>query len=572
MSWLLAQRLRSLVLLAAGASLVLNLALLMPALYMMQVFDRVFSSGSVETLVMLSAITLLFLALSYFVDTVRARSLGFAGRSLDGLLSPAALRRSLEEAASRPREADTDALRDIAQLRGLLNGTGILALFDAPWLPVYLLVIALMHPTLGVAAGVGAAVLAALGVLNDRLTRGSAAAVLGRSRASLRGAEAIARNAEAIVGMGMTRAALERWQVTHDELLEAQRRHAEISSALAALARAIRQVLQVVTLGIGAWLVIDLQASAGVMIAATILLGRALQPVEHLIGGWRLLIDARGAWRRLSERGASEPSGARVALPAPKGVLDVERLTFAFAPARAPSIRNVSFTLAAGESLGVIGPSGSGKTTLIRLLLGLRQPQSGVVRLDGADVARWDRDALGPHVGYLPQDVELFAGTVGENIARFGPVAGADASQRIVRAAELAHAHSMILELPDGYDTQIGEAGAALSGGERQRIALARALYGAPPLVLLDEPNANLDAAGKEALLAALAELKAHGTTVVVIAHDPALMAALDKLLVLRNGALEMFGPSAAVRARLAAAAPSRVVSFPPAKHIEGLA
>jgi PrtD family type I secretion system ABC transporter len=569
MSWLFAKRLRSFVLLAAGASLVLNLALLMPALYMMQVFDRVFSSSSLETLVMLSAITLLFLALAYFVDAVRARALAFAGRSLDRLLSPEALRSSLEQAATAPRQRDIDALRDIAQLRGLLNGSGILALFDAPWFPIYLTVIGLMHPTLGLCAAVGAVMLAALGVLNDRLTRGRAAAVLGRSRESLRGAEALARNAEAIVGMGMTSAAVACWQTGHDELLLAQQRHGEISSALAALARTIRQILQVATLGIGAWLVIDLQASAGVMIAATILLGRALQPVEHLIGGWRVLVDARGAWRRLAAERAGAAGSARVALPAPTGRIDVERLTFAFPTASTPLLKSVSFSLAAGESLGVIGPSASGKTTLVRLMLGLWKPQAGVVRLDGADVAAWDRDALGPHVGYLPQDVELFAGTVGENIARFARLDGAVSSERVVRAAQLAQAHEMILALPQGYETQIGEAGAALSGGQRQRIALARALYGDPKLVVLDEPNANLDVAGEAALLAALAALKERGATVVMIAHNPAVTATLDKLLVLRNGALELFGPSAAVRARLVSAAQHRVLSFPAAKSTE---
>jgi len=591
-TWLFAKRLRPFVLLAAGASLVLNVALLMPALYMMQVFDRVFGSGSVETLVMLSLITLLFLGVGFCVDAARARALAWAGRSLDRLLSPAALAASLEHAAATPGRADTDALRDIAQLRGLLAGSGILALFDAPWLPVYLAVIALMHPALGAVATLGAALLAALGVLNDRLTRGRAAAMLAHSRASLRGAEALARNAEVIVGMGMTRAAVARWQTGHDDQLRAQQRHAELAAGLSALARALRQVLQVGMLALGAWLVVDERASPGIMVAATILLGRALQPVELLIGGWRALVDARNAWQRLEERKIgtcwifrptrSQPGARldgksnmslfsvdRVALPAPVGRIDVERLTFSFAGGRAATIKNLSFTLSAGESLGVTGPSASGKTTLIRLMLGLWQPQSGVVRLDGADVAIWDRDALGPHVGYLPQDVELFAGTVGDNIARFASTSGdelerAERSARIVRAARIAHAHETILALPEGYDTPVGDAGAALSGGQRQRIALARALYGEPRLVVLDEPDASLDSAGEAALRAALAELKARGVTIVLITHNPALTSSLDKLLVLRAGALDMFGPSAAVRARLAAAShTTRVVSLP---------
>jgi PrtD family type I secretion system ABC transporter len=572
MSWLFAKRLRSFVLLAGTASLILNLALLMPALYMMQVFDRVFASGSVETLVMLSAITLLFLVLSWFLDVARTRSLGLAGRSLDRLLAPAAIRNTLEEASNGPGRADADALRDIAQLRGLLTGNGILAVFDAPWLPVYLLVITLMHPWLGLTAAVGAAMLAALGMLNDRLTRGHAEAVVRRSRVSTRLAEAFAANAEAIVGMGMTGTAVTRWQEQHDALLAAQEQHGQVASALSALARASRQVLQAVTLGIGAWLVIDRQASPGVMIAATILLGRALQPVEHLIGGWRVLVDARGAWRRLQDRHAQVDTQSRVALPIPNGKLDVERLSFTLAPGRPPLLRNVSFALAAGESLGIIGASASGKTTLARLVLGLRRPQSGTVRLDGADVSRWDREALGPHLGYLPQDVELLAGTVGENIARFADVSGDQASALIVRAAQRAHAHDMILQLPDGYDTPIGAAGAVLSGGQRQRIALARALYGDPRFVVLDEPNANLDAAGEAALLATLADLKASGVTVVMVSHNPTLTAALDKLAFLRGGALEMFGPSAAVLARLNGTPQhGRVVNFPAARNAEAL-
>jgi len=569
MSWLFAKRLRSFVLLAAFVSFVLNITLLMPAIYMMQVFDRVLTSQSVETLVMLGIVTLLFLALGFFLDTVRARALAWCGRSLDRKLAPSAIHSSLEQAAAGPGRVDTDALRDIVQLRAFLSGPGVLALFDAPWLTIYLLLIALMHPVLGFAATIGALALVALGIVTDRLTREHTEQSLGRSRASTRLAERLARNAEAIIGMGMTKTVVARWGEQHDQLLCAQEQHAQTSSALSAMARMVRQVLQVVMLGTGAWLVIDMQASAGVMVAATILLSRALQPVEHLISGWRVMIEARGAWRRLGERSTPTVHASNVALPAPVGRIDVERLAYSFSASRPALIRNVGFSLAAGESLGVIGASASGKTTLIRLLLGLWRSQVGVVRLDGADVARWDRDALGKYVGYLPQDVELFSGTVGENIARLGETSGAAASTRIVQAARLAHAHEMILQLPDGYDTQIGDGGAVLSGGQRQRIALARALYGDPRVVVLDEPNANLDIAGEAALLAALAELKSRRVTVVMVSHNPALMAALDKLALLKNGALEMFGPSSAVMARLRAAPSTRIVSFPPAKHAE---
>ncbi len=552
MDWLLVKRLRAFVLLAGGASLLLNLALLMPALYMMQVFDRVFASRSVETLAMLSLLVLLALGLGYFADTVRARALAWAGRAVDRQLSPVALAVSLRQAAAVGGRADTDALRDITQLRAFLSGSGVLALFDAPWLPLYLLVIGLMHPLLGLAAAIGAGMLIAVGIVTERLTRAGTEQALRRSRATSHRAEALTRNAEAIIGMGMTQAAVASWRTRHDALLETQAALSTTTSGLAAAARILRQLLQVALLGLGAWLVIDAQASAGIMIAATILLGRALQPVEHLIGGWKVLIEARGAWRRLGARQVPGTNDGKLAngllaLPAPEGRLEVERVSFSMASGRPALIRGVSFALAPGESLGIIGPSASGKTTLIRLILGIWRPQAGAVRIDGADIAQWDRDALGRHVGYLPQSVELFAGTVAENIARLGAVD----SPRVVQAAQLAHAHDMILRLPQGYDTQIGEAGAVLSGGQRQRIALARALYGEPRLVVLDEPNANLDMEGEIALGAALKELKVRGATVIMVGHRPALMSQLDKLALLKEGVLEAFGPGATVLSRL---------------------
>jgi PrtD family type I secretion system ABC transporter len=547
MSWLFAKQLRPFMLLAAAASLALNLALLVPALYMVQVFDRVFASRSVETLVMLTVIAAGALALAYCMDTVRARALAWAGGALDRRLSPLALASVLRNAAGPAGRADTDALRDIAQLRGFLGGTGIQALFDAPWLPVFLLVITLMHPLLGATAAIGAALLAALALLTAALTRELAEDTLHRSRATRRQSEALARNAEVIVGMGMTSAALGRWQARHGELLDAQARLAARSMGLAAAARIARQALQVAMLAVGAWLVIGTAASPGIMVAATILVGRALQPIEHLISGWRMLVDARGAWQRLSGRAPTLPAESDLALPAPEGRLDVERVVFGTTLMRPALIKGVGFALEAGESLGIVGPSAAGKTTLLRLLLGIWQPQAGVIRLDGADIARWNRDALGAHVGYLPQDVELFAGTVAENIARLGPVDSA----KVVEAARLAHAHEMILRLADGYDTPIGEAGAMLSGGQRQRIALARALYGNPRLVVLDEPNANLDSEGELALAASLRALKGRGVTVIMVGHRPAMVLQLDKLAVLRDGALEAFGPTAEILPRV---------------------
>jgi PrtD family type I secretion system ABC transporter len=543
MSWLFAAQLRPFVLLAGVASLVLNLALLMPSIYMMQVFDRVFSSRSVETLMMLSVLALLALVLGYCMDVVRARALSWSGRALDRRLSSVALASVLREAAGVAGRVNNDVLRDIAQLRAFLSGSGIHALFDAPWLPIYVLVIGLMHPLLGLVATLGACALIALGVLNERFMRGRAERSLRFSRDTTRHAEALTRNAEVIIGMGMTAAAVRTWEVRHDQLLDAQAKLSAGSSRLSAIARITRQGLQIVMLAVGAWLVVDAHASPGIMVAATILLGRALQPVEQLIGGWKVLVEARGAWRRLNERSAMPAAQGLLELPAPAGTLQLERVSFSPVPLRPALIKGVAFTLEAGESLGIIGPSASGKTTLIRLILGIWKPQAGVIRLDGADISRWDRDALGEHIGYLPQDVELFGGTVAENIARLGPVD----SEQVVAAARLAHAHEMILRLSDGYETQIGDAGAILSGGQRQRIAFARALYGNPRLVVLDEPNANLDAQGEFALATALRELKTRGVTTIMVGHRPALMSQLDKLAVLKDGALEAFGPSMAI-------------------------
>jgi PrtD family type I secretion system ABC transporter len=529
----------------------------MPAVYMMQVFDRVFASGSLETLAMLSALVALALVVAYSMDVARSRALVWAGSLLDRQLSAAALNVSLQRAAQPLRSRDPDTLRDCASLRSFLAGSGILALFDAPWVPLYLAAITLMHPLLGAASAAGAVLLFGLALVTDAMTRRAAETAQQQSRANQRHVQALLRHADAIAGMGMTTAAVEGWRVRHEALLDGHARLGGRSTRLAATARSARQALQAALLGIGAWLVVSEHASPGIMVAATILLGRALQPVEQLIAGWKSFVEARGAWRRLDQPGSAPAEHSTLALPAPRGRLEVERVVFSASAQRAPLIKGVSFSLDAGESLGLVGPSASGKTTLLRLVLGVWKPQSGTVRLDGADIAQWDRNALGKHVGYLPQDVELFAGTVAQNIARLGMVDDA----RVVEAARLAHAHEMILHLPQGYDTPVGDSGAMLSGGQRQRIALARALYGTPRLVVLDEPNANLDAEGEAALAAALVELKQRGSTVIVVSHRPALISQLDQLAVLKDGVLEAFGPAAAVGTRLRAVARSAPIA-----------
>jgi PrtD family type I secretion system ABC transporter len=354
------------------------------------------------------------------------------------------------------------------------------------------------------------------------------------------------RNAEVVSALGMLPAVTRRWARLNDAALDEQARAASLGSFFFGFTKFARQFIQLAMLAAGAYLVVMQDVTAGVMIAATILLGRALAPVETLIAGWRSLVEARSAWGRLDQLLKDTPhSGPHTELPAPAGKLEVERVVFGFK--EKPVVRGVSFSLEPGEALALVGPSASGKSTLARLVVGIWKPMAGVVRLDGADVAAWPREGLGPHIGYLPQDVELFGGTVAENIARLGEPHAAE----VIRAAQRAHVHDLVLRLPKGYDTDIGEAGQALSPGQRQRIALARALYGKPRLVVLDEPNANLDTDGEEALLRTLQLLKSEGITVVIIAHRPSLLRGADKMLVLREGMVERFGARAEVLERV---------------------
>lgn len=546
MRWLFSPALRPLTLLAGLASLVLNLAMLVPALYMLQVYDRVFSSRSLETLVMLTLLATLSLVLMYFMDSTRAAALAAAGKVLDRRLGARTIDLLIQDASRFGGPRHVNIARDAGLLRTFLTGNGIFALFDAPWVPIYLILIALFHPVMGLAATGCALVLFALVVVNEKLTKAPTDESLRKSRMASRFIDAATKNAEVVTGMGMGDAVVQRWRSLNQDVVDAQNRLGAVSTHMGAFVRAFRSGTQVFILGIGAWLVLNEHLSPGVMIAGTILLARALQPVELLITGWKALIEARGAWQRLNEMPDPQAGPQRVELPAPAGRLDLERVVFGDVSQRPPIIKGVSLSLQPGETLGLIGPSASGKTTLARLMLGIWSPLSGTVRLDGADVARWDRHMLGRHLGYLPQDIELFAGTVAENIARMGALDSA----AVVQAAQQAGAHELILRLPHGYETPLGEAGSSLSGGQRQLIGLARALYGEPRLVVLDEPNANLDRDGEAALSAAVAGLKARGCTVVVIGHRPSTMQMVDKLAVLVDGVLQDFGQAEALMAK----------------------
>jgi ATP-binding cassette subfamily C exporter for protease/lipase/ATP-binding cassette subfamily C protein EexD len=488
------------------------------------------------------------LAVMMLLELARARLLAAAGLGMDRMLGPTVLGGLLRRATRLGGAEYLYGMRDVASLRAFLSGAGIFAIFDAPWLPLFLILIFLFHPVLGVTATVGATILVGLALANEKLTRKPIEDMQVNSRRAGHYIDSGVRNAEVVAALGMGSAVTARWEKLNVEVLGRQRETSRIAGVIGGLTRFVRQGLQVVMLGLGAYLVIEQQLTPGIMMAATIILGRALQPVEMMISGWKQLVEARAAYLRLDAllgRGAT--AGSPVALPAPKGAVAVERVLFAAKGAEKPIIKGVSFQLRAGEALAILGPSGAGKSTLARLLIGVWKPVAGTVRLDGADVSEWPREQLGPHIGYLPQDVELFAGTVAENIARMGEIDG----EAVIDAAKRANAHEMILRLPHGYDTPVGESGTALSGGQRQRIALARALYGAPQFVVLDEPNANLDGEGELALVRTMQALKEAAVTQVIVTHRPSLLAAVDTVLVLQDGLAQHFGPRNEVLPRL---------------------
>ncbi len=538
----LTQLLRRPLLHVAGLSFFVNLLLLVPAIFMLQVFDRVLASQSGDTLLMLllgvGAALLLLLAL----DHLRARLQGVAGNLVAESLSPLVARLTVAEGARRSG-VKGEGLRDVATLRALFSSQGLLAMFDAPWIVIYVAVIWLAHPALGIAAAVSALLMLGLALWTDRWTRRDIESLTRAAGGAQRWLESSLANAEVAQALGMTDALLARWRQKNAEAVALQLPTARKTVLMAASTRTLRQGVQVGMLALGAWLVIRGEASSGVMIATTTLLGRALAPVELMVSSWRVLADGRSALGRLQALLAAAGAQAeRMALPVPNGALTAQNLMFRAPQGERLILGGVSLALAPGEALAVIGPSAAGKSTLIRLLTGVWAPSAGSVRLDGADLSQWPREQIGPHIGYVPQDVELFPGTVAENIARLGGVDSAG----VVRAAQRAHVHELILALPQGYDTPIDPAGAVLSPGQRQRIALARALYGDPKLLILDEPNSNLDGAGENALAATLRDLRGQ-VTVVVVTHRNTLIQHVDKMLVLDGGRTQHYGAAAEV-------------------------
>ncbi|RWC47880.1 MAG: type I secretion system permease/ATPase [Mesorhizobium sp.] len=529
----------------------INVLMLTGALYMLQVYHRVLSSHSLETLLMLSLMAAAALATMAGLEVVRGRLLAKVGSWMNARLGPVLLTASVEYAASAPGQANARPLRDLDQVRNFFTSPSIFPILDAPWAPLFFAAIFFMHPWLGWLALCGGIVLFALALLNEYLTRKPLTeAASAQSRAYVQ-AEAAIRNAEVVQAMGMLKPLLECWKAQQDEANKGQVLAANRGGVIAAIARCHRLALQMAILGLGAYLALRNEASPGIMISASILMGRALSPVEQAIGTWKATVGARAAYRRLTAVAGQHPEAAPVLpLPRPKGRFEADNLVLARQGGE-HILKGINFHLEPGEAMALIGPSGAGKTSLARILAGAWRPSGGRALLDGMDVAQWAAEDRGHHVGYLPQDIELFAGTISENIARFTPLNPA-VFNNVVRAAEMAGVHELIKGLPKGYATEIGESGAVLSGGQRQRIGLARALYGDPALLILDEPNSNLDKEGEDALAAAIGIAKAAKTTIILIAHRPNIMDKVDKVLVLNHGAQDLFGPRDAVFNELA--------------------
>jgi ATP-binding cassette subfamily C protein EexD len=530
-------------------SLFINALMLVPTFYMLQVYGRVVTGGSLTTLAMLTLILTFLLVTMGLLEWVRSRIMVRVSTRLDVLLSRDVYRASFKRALdSGGQDASAQPLSDLTGLRQFMSGNGLFAFFDAPWLPIYVAVLFLFHPWFGWTAIGCAVILLALASINEQSTGKVLAAANKESIGSTLQTNKNLRNAEVIESMGMLDSLMSRWSLRHKRVLLLQSRASDRSGIITSISKTFRLLVQSLILGLGAYLAVSHEINAGLVIAGSVLLGRALAPLDLMIGSWKGFIAARSQYARLNsilDQQKAEPE--RMQLPAPIGHVTVENLTLGAPGAKTPIIKGIGFNAPAGAMIGVVGPSASGKSTLAKALVGVWKPQHGVVRLDTADIANWDKSQLGPHLGYLPQDIELFEGTISDNIARFGVVD----PDKIVLAARTASVHEMILMLPDGYDTVIGEGGINLSGGQRQRIGLARAIYGSPRLIVLDEPNAHLDEVGERALALALQQIKLTGATVFVIAHRTSILAQLDRLLVMNAGTISLYGPRDQVLAQL---------------------
>lgn len=520
---------------------VINILMLVPSIYMLEVYDRVLVSRNETTLYVLTFMALGLLGLIAILEYIRSMVVIRIGAKMDTYLNNRVYTAAFEQNLRNVGVNAGQALNDLTTIRQFVTGNGMFAFFDAPWFPVYLLVIFAFSFWMGLFAFISVVILVALAWLNEVVSRKPLAEANTTAIRSSNMATNNLRNAEVIEAMGMLPNMRKRWYEHHSKFLDLQAEASQKASRVTSVTKFVQIAVQSLILGLGALLVIYGQVTAGMMIAGSILLGRALAPVQQVIGVWRQWSSVTSAYGRLQKLLADNPPReAGMQLPKPLGNISVEGVTAAPPMVTVPVLKSVTFQIQAGDCLGVIGPSGSGKSTLARLIVGVWRSMVGKVRLDGADVFQWNKDELGPSIGYLPQDIELFAGTISENIARFGEV---DADQ-VVTAAKLAGVHELILRLPEGYDTPIGDGGLGLSGGEKQRLGLARALYGEPSVIVLDEPNSNLDDIGEIALTQAIIRLRQMRKTVILISHRPSIIRETNKLLVLRDGMISAFGPT----------------------------
>ncbi|NWC84193.1 type I secretion system permease/ATPase [Pseudomonas putida] len=531
-------------------SFFVNALMLVPTFFMIQVSGRVVPSGSTSTLLMLTLILTVLVVTMGALEWVRSRIMVRISNRLDVMLSRDVYRASFKRAlTSGGADATAQSLNDLTSLRQFFTGAGLFAFFDAPWFPIYTIVMFLFHPWFGWMTLACGAVLTVLAVVNHRMTGAALASANKQNVASNVVTTKTLRNAEVIESMGMLETLMNRWAKRQRQIMMLQSEASDKGGVVSSTSKTFRTWSQSIMLAIGAYLVITHEINPGLLMAGSLLLGRALSPIDQMINSWKSFVAAKVQYDRLSkvmDDLKNEPE--RMPLPAPEGHIQVENLIVAPPGAKAPVLRSISFVAPAGSIVGIVGPSAAGKSTLVRALMGIWPPQHGVVRLDGADIAAWDKQALGPYVGYLPQDIELFEGSISENIARFDEVD----PQKVVEAAQMAGVHEMILMLPDGYDTVIGSDGVNLSGGQRQRIGLARAIYGKPRLVVLDEPNSNLDDVGERALGIALQKLKESGATVFIVSHRPNILTRLDRVLVMAGGSISLYGERDRVIAELA--------------------
>ena len=529
-------------------SLFINILMLVPSLYMLQLYDRVLTSRSEDTLWLLTAIVVFLFIIMASLEIVRSKILVKVGNKMDVLLSQRIFDSVFALAQKYPGKASSMPLNDLTQVRQFLTGNGLFAFFDAPWIPIYIAVLFMFHPMFGYFAIAAAIVLIIITIANEYSTKEKLTEANNLNRASSMFVDSNLRNAEVVHAMGMKKNIRSRWEEKHYGFLNAQNEASNKAGLWANISKSSRMMFQSLILGLGGLLAIHLEVSAGMMIAGSIVMGKALAPIDLIIGSWKGFASARTSYQRLDSLLTEFPEDKEyMKLPAPAGNISLENVVVVPPGATQPSIRGISMQINQGDVVGIIGPSAAGKSSLARVILGLWPLANGKSRLDGADIYQWNKDDLGEYIGYLPQDIELFEGTISENIARFGEII----PEKVVEAAQKAGVHDMILRLSDGYDTKIGMGGIALSGGQRQRIGFARAIYNNPILVVLDEPNSNLDDQGEIALINAVQNLRNAGTTVVVITHRQSILKVANKLAVISQGSLQLYGPTAEVIAKL---------------------